>query len=118
MTSQEILTKLENYFQQRPDVWMAIVYGSVVTERFKDSSDVDVAVYSDRALDADTKLDLIQELFIVTERAIDLVDLRDIHVPLSQEILTKGRFLKTNSLERKEQLVNSPSSGSSKHGHF
>ena len=68
------------------------MFGSA-TETSTAQSDLDVAVAGARALSADEKMRLIDELALDSNRAIDLVDLHDLHGPLLARLLKNGRIV-------------------------
>ncbi len=72
---------------------LGIVFGSAATTTSAAHSDLDVAVAGARALSADEKLKLIDELALDSNRAIDLVDLHDLHGPLLARLLKNGRIV-------------------------
>ena len=74
-----------------PAITLAIVFGSMANNTATFHSDLDVAVYADRALLAEEKKALIEALAFVTGRSVDLIDLHSAGEPLLGQILTKGR---------------------------
>lgn len=72
------------------DVVLAIAFGSVAVGTADAESDVDVAVWTDPALDHERQRDLTQVIALATGRPVDLVDLRSAGVALRREIFRHG----------------------------
>ncbi len=72
---------------------LIIVYGSAVTESFRNESDIDIAVLFDQPLDPELKLELLGKLAVALKREIDLVDLFKLNGVLLKQILTKGQII-------------------------
>lgn len=75
---------------KRPEVRIAIVFGSIAAGRQKPDSDLDLGVAGPRALSATEKVELVGALAQSTGRAIDLVDLTTATGPLLSRILSTG----------------------------
>lgn len=86
---QSVSDKLREY----PALRLAIVFGSMAAGSEGAESDLDIAVLADKPLNADTRMQIITDLSMLTGRPIDLVDLQTAGVPLLGEILTKGKRL-------------------------
>ena len=90
IAQNDIFEQVKKVLLRRADLKLVIVYGSVVTEAFRNTSDVDIAVLLENPMDADDKLDLLGELSNVLKRDVDLVDLYKLNGVLLKQILTKG----------------------------
>lgn len=77
----------------RPEVRLAILFGSRATDRATAASDIDLAVATDQVMDARAKIDLIEAIADVFGLPVDLVDLRRVGEPLLGRILRHGRRL-------------------------
>lgn len=99
------LDRIAAVLREDGDLILAYVFGSVSEGSARLDSDVDVAVLADRPLSSDHRLKLIRQLATVTGRPVDLVDLREVGLPLSPIILTKGRTLFCRDLREKELLI-------------
>lgn len=86
----ELIENVRQILLRHRGVRLVIIYGSAVTESFRDQSDIDIAVLFDKPLTAEQKMTLLGELAIALRREIDLVDLYQLYGPLLQQILTKG----------------------------
>ena len=85
--TQEVLEVLKN----RPDIRLAILFGSLASDRGTNQSDLDLAIDAGRPLDLPLKINLISELANRTGRPVDLVDLRTAGEPLLGQILRYGK---------------------------
>lgn len=90
--SGDAIPALEETLANRPELEIAILFGSVAQGRARQSSDLDIAVAATRPLTADEKIALIESLSLVTGRPVDLIDLRKAGEPLLGQIL-QGRLL-------------------------
>jgi predicted nucleotidyltransferase len=76
------------------------LYGSAAHGRLTETSDFDLAVAAETALDLDTRLDLAVRLVQALGREVDLVDLQDVSGEIVRQSLCRGRKL----LQRDEAL--------------
>ena len=89
---KQIRRKLREYSGIR----LAIVFGSMATGTERAESDLDIAILADRPLDAGLKMQIIGDLAEITNRPVDLVDLKTAGEPLLGQILTRGKRLHGN----------------------
>lgn len=87
---------LQNTLNQDPAIKLAILFGSVATNRATEQSDIDLAVLADTPLDFDQKVKLIESLAIATGRPIDLIDLKIAGQPLLGQIISNGERILGN----------------------
>jgi len=87
------ITKVAGYLQQRGDIKQAILFGSLVIGRERLDSDIDLAIEKNHRLNADEKVELIEQLALITGRAIDLIDLKTAGEPILGQIINKGKRL-------------------------
>lgn len=90
MDTRAEITHIRHVLEQHPELELAILFGSLVHNRARSDSDVDVAVSAGVALDAPTRIALIDALATATGRPVDLVDLTQTGEPLLGEIMTRG----------------------------
>ena len=93
MVSRPILDVLQDVLARRPELALAIVFGSVAAGAQDAESDVDLAVQAARPLGVKLKMALVAELAEATGRAVDLIDLRTVGEPLLGQILNHGLLL-------------------------
>lgn len=91
--SATVQAAIEPILARHPSIVVAILFGSLMTGRSRNDSDLDLAVASTTPLDTQTRVQLIEELAVGFGRPVDLIDLAQTHGPLLQQILTKGRLL-------------------------
>ncbi len=77
----------------RPEIRLAIAFGSIAAGRETPDSDLDLAVAAARPLFADEKADLVHALAQATGRPIDLVDLATATGTLLSRVLSTGRLI-------------------------
>ncbi len=87
------ITEVRNYLQQRGDIKQAILFGSLVTGRERGDSDIDIAIEKKHSLSAVEKVKLIEQLALITGRAIDLIDLNTAGEPVLGQIINNGKRL-------------------------
>ena len=76
-----------------PGIRLAILFGSLSSGTGKAGSDLDIAILAENPIDADFKSRIIEGLSEVTNRPVDLVDLKAAGQPLLGQIVTKGKRL-------------------------
>ena len=84
---QDIVQKTKDFFESDPSTRLALLFGSQVTGRAHAGSDVDVAVYYPAPLSLDERVDKAQALSAILNTEVDLIDLREAHGVLLQQIL-------------------------------
>ena len=77
----------------------AILYGSILEDRFADHSDVDLAVAGECELSYDELLTVSDALGKVTGREVQVRDLRRLKGLILREVLTQGSVIKNDSPE-------------------
>lgn len=87
----DLLESLRAVLRGFPSVRLAVLFGSTAQGRARADSDLDLAVDAGRALTAAQRLQLVRALAQETGRAVDLVDLTDVGVPLLGQIARHGR---------------------------
>lgn len=66
---------ISDYFLEKKDIRLVLLYGSISGEEFRKDSDIDIAIAGERPLSLDRILDIVTDLNIKTDRNIDLIDL-------------------------------------------
>ncbi len=97
--------QLLNFFRDKDDFPLIILFGSYADGRQTETSDVDVAFYVEKPLSVDERLELQDELQAVLSRTVDLIDLRDAHGALLQEVLVRGLRIKNEHPAVYERLL-------------
>lgn len=77
----------------------AILYGSILEDRFSDHSDIDLAVAAEHEIAYDELLALSNELGQVTGREVQVRDLRRLEGLILREVLTQGSVIKRDDPE-------------------
>ena len=98
MNKDVLIAQIVELLSAYPQIRVAILFGSIVAATDTPESDVDLALYGERRLSSELKMDLMQRLALIAKRPIDLIDMRSVGEPLLGEILTKGeRILGSNT---------------------
>lgn len=87
------LALLRAFFQQDPDIEIAILFGSMATGKFTSKSDVDLAIKKTKPLSDQQKKAFIEQIAQITGRAVDLIDLSVVGEPLLGQIIKHGKRL-------------------------
>jgi len=90
---QPAIEALRDYIEQFNDIELAILFGSMATGFPTKKSDVDLAIKLSRPITAQEKKELIEQVALLTGRAVDLVDLNIVGEPLLGQILKYGKRL-------------------------
>jgi len=94
---EKIYETLQQYLQQYPEIQQAILFGSLASGQEHMESDVDLAVALDHVLDADEKMEMVEDIALVMGRAVDLIDLKVVGEPLLGQIVQHGKQLVGNA---------------------
>ena len=94
-----IIEKLTAFFDAKPGIILAMLYGSCARGTETDKSDVDIAVAMSEALHLDDRLSLQLELSLLLQREVDLVDIRKIAGLLHYKVFTEGVCVKKTEPE-------------------
>ena len=84
-----------------PELNIGIVYGSSLTGRHRQESDVDIAVMADGPIPFQLRVEMLGVLEKELQCEVDLVDLYDLHGPLLYEIFAHGHIV----LKRKPEIL-------------
>ncbi len=75
------------------DLLLAIIFGSQASGKDRFDSDIDVAVYPSKALDASEQQHIADRIAVVAGRPVDLVDLSTVDGALLRQVLCTGGLL-------------------------
>lgn len=91
VTTNNIDQLIREVLEAHPRISLAIIFGSMAKGTPTLESDLDLAVYAGSPITAEEKMRLIEELALRTGRPVDLVDLKRAGIPITGQILCKGR---------------------------
>ena len=94
--SLPIDTMLKEVLANFPQIFLAVLFGSVALGRQKPDSDLDIAVAATQSLTAGEKIAIVGALAERTGRAIDLIDLTGLSGPLLGQVVRHGRKILGN----------------------
>ena len=95
----EILEKLTAFFDAKPEIILAMLYGSCSRGTETEKSDVDIAVAMYEVLSLDDRTSLQLDLSLFLKREIDLVDIRKISGVLHYTVFAEGVCIKKKQPE-------------------
>ena len=84
---------LRTCLERDGEIELAILFGSMAMGSYTEKSDIDLAVKKQRPISAQQKIELIEQIALLTGRAVDLVDLSTVGEPLLGQILKYGKRL-------------------------
>lgn len=93
MSHDNVQDRAANYFAEQTDIRLAILFGSVAAGRAQYHSDLDIAVLASHSLDAQRRIELIEDLANLSGRTVDLVDLATAGVAIARSALFEGQVL-------------------------
>lgn len=85
-----LLDSLREVLRLFPSVRLAVLFGSMAQGSARADSDLDLAVDAGQTLTATQRLQLTRALAQKTGRAVDLIDLTDVGMPLLGQIVRHG----------------------------
>lgn len=95
---------LTQIFEERPEVELAYLYGSVARGEANKLSDIDLAVYLNEACNmGDVKMDLVSEIALLIDD-FDLVFLNEARPLMAYNIVKEGIILFEDSGTRKAEI--------------
>lgn len=89
-TKTEIIEALSRTLSIRPDLRLAILYGSAARDAIRNSSDIDLALALDSPMSSDEFLSLMDLAAEACGRPVDLADLRSAKGFFLHQILSRG----------------------------
>lgn len=92
--NENVEQQIKKWLSKHPSIHFAILFGSFAKQTSTQSSDIDLAIELDKPLTAEIKLDLLQTFSELTDRRIDLIDLKTVGEPLLNQIIQHGKVLK------------------------
>lgn len=90
-TSNNIDQLIRETLAGYPDILLGVLFGSMAKGTANPDSDLDLAVYAQRPITVENKMQLIGALAERIGRPVDLVDLSTAGLPVTGQILQKGR---------------------------
>ena len=97
MERGEIVETAARLLAERDDLHTVLLYGSVLTDRFADHSDVDVAVAGDHELSYDELLSISDMLGRELGREVQVRDLSRLDGLILREVLLEGSVVKNDN---------------------
>lgn len=85
------------------DIDFAYIFGSYVGKNFREESDIDIAVYGN--ITFENYCNLIDDLERVTQREIDLINLKKVDINFAFEIIATGKKIYIKDEEELERYI-------------
>ena len=92
--SEDIQSKLTEYFSQKSDIDTVLLFGSFAKGTYNEHSDIDIAIHSSESLEYETLAKIQTELSLLCKREIDLTDLSKAEGIFLYQIMTTGIKIK------------------------
>lgn len=92
--NEDVEQLINQWLSNQSSIRFAILFGSFAKQTNTQDSDIDLAIELSKPLIAKTKLNLLQAFSELTDRRIDLVDLKTVGEPLLNQIIQHGKVLK------------------------
>ena len=92
--NKKVRQQIDQWLLQQPSIRFAILFGSFAKNTDTSESDIDIAIELDKPLSSEIKLSLLQSFSELTDKRIDLVDLKTVGEPLLNEIIQHGKVIK------------------------
>lgn len=93
-THKKVEQQINQWLSKQTSIRFAILFGSFAKQTDTQESDIDLAIELNKPLTADTKLSLLQTFSELSNRRIDLIDLKTAGEPLLNQIIQHGKVLK------------------------
>jgi len=86
--------QIKSYFSGQDDINSVYLFGSIVSDRLKENSDIDIAILTHSGdLSVLDQMSMSQELSDVAGKDIDLIELSGVSVILQNQVLRKGELI-------------------------
>lgn len=92
--SEDIQSKLTEYFSQKDDIDTVLLFGSFAKGTYNEHSDIDIAIHSSDSLEYETLAKIQMEISLLCKREIDLTDLSKADGIFLYQIMTTGIKIK------------------------
>lgn len=92
--NEQALTQL---LATHPQLELAFLFGSLANNTATPESDLDLAVQFPKPMTAELKQQLIEDLALLSNRPVDLIDLRTASVPLVRQVFKGKRIFGSNT---------------------
>jgi predicted nucleotidyltransferase len=90
---KNIIKNLKKYFEDRNEVRLAYLFGSVLTGQMHEESDVDIAVLFAEKPDLRNLSEIINDLEEILHQKVDLGVLNDSSPIFRMQVITKGKLI-------------------------
>jgi len=104
ISNSEIIRSLELFFEKKPEILLAFLFGSFAGVHPPPSSDVDIGVLYRAVPNHHMIHDLADTLSSLLQKEIDLVVLNDASPVLKMQVLKKGLLLYARNKKRLHQF--------------
>ena len=99
MKKNQIIENLNEYIANK--VEFALLFGTLVTDRFTEKSDVDLAIYlkeyEKKSLPFSKKMEIINEISSAIGRDVDIIFLNESDPIITMQVLANGELILNNN---------------------
>ena len=92
--SDNKINQIKKWLAEESTIKFAILFGSFAKGNSRSGSDIDIAIELDAPLSTENKLNILQSLGEITDKKIDLIDLKTVGEPLLNQIIQHGKVIK------------------------
>lgn len=96
---------LIDFFSNKTDVLLVILYGSIAAGRETDKSDVDIAIAGKNLFKPEQIMELNLKLSELLGREVDIIDLNSTEGTILTQIITKGIIIKKQDTSLYASLI-------------
>lgn len=93
MNINEIEEKIKTILVNELSPKLIYIFGSIVANRVRDDSDIDIAILTDKKIDEYQLYMISQQLADELKREVDIVDLKDASTIFKAEIIKNGKLI-------------------------
>ncbi len=100
---KHISPKLKSYFEQNKQIDFVLIFGSVLSNKFSELSDIDIAIHTKEVLDLLSIGRIVSDLENISGRKIDVIELNDMYKKnplLAYNIISNSVILNMNNFEK------------------
>jgi len=100
---EHISQKFRTYFEQYEQIDFVLIFGSIISNKFSELSDIDVAIHFKELVDLLLIGKIVSDLENISGRKIDVIELNDLYKKnplLAYNIISKSKIINMNNFEK------------------
>jgi len=91
---EDIASALNEYFRDKEEILLAFIFGSAVSGRLTENSDVDIAILFSIMPEFHEVLNITDEISGIINKEVDIVVLNDSSPVIRMQVLKNGKLIK------------------------